>query len=76
MSAGAVVAVTNKPAAAVLKPFRVYLRRRGGRTRGRIDVQANCQKHAERVAVAQLIEVSYPKSKPSNWLVTSVEVLP
>lgn len=56
-----------------LKPFTVYLRRRGGRTRGRIEVQAAEQSHAERVAKAQLIEVSYPKSKPAQWIVTSVE---
>ena len=63
-------------AAPVLKPFRVYLRRRGGNTRGRVDVQATCEQHAERTAVKQTIEVSYPKSKPANWIVTSVEVLP
>lgn len=56
-----------------MKFFRVQLRRRGGKTKGHIDVQATCAKHAERVAVAQVIEVSFPKSKPAQWLVDSVE---
>lgn len=56
-----------------LKAFTVQLRRRGGNTRGRIEVQATCAKHAERVAVAQVIEVSFPKSKPAQWLVDSVQ---
>lgn len=56
-----------------LKPYRVSLHRRGGKTEGRVDVMANCPKHAERVAVAQTIEVSYPKSKPANWVVDGVE---
>jgi len=56
-----------------LKPFRVELHRRGGRYKGHIDVQATCAKHAERVAVAQTIEVSFPKSKPGQWVVDGVE---
>jgi hypothetical protein len=56
-----------------MKAFTVQLRRRGGNTRGRIEVQATCAKHAERVAVAQVIEVSFPKSKPAQWLVDHVE---
>jgi len=36
-------------------------------------VQRTCAKHGERVAVAQVIEVSFPKSKPAQWLVDSVE---
>lgn len=59
--------------APTLKPFRVNLHRRGGKTTGRIDVKANCEKHAARVAVDQVIELSYPKSKPSSWIVDSVE---
>ncbi|WP_367846427.1 hypothetical protein [Rhodoferax sp. WC2427] len=61
---------------AKLKPFRVFMRRRAGRTHGRIDVMATCQNHAERVAVAQNIEISHPKTKPGQWIVTSVQVLP
>lgn len=57
----------------VLKPFTVQLHRRGGKTRGRIAVQATCEKHAERVAVEQVIAVSFPDSKPANWVVTSVQ---
>ena len=57
----------------LLKPFTVQLHRRGGKTTGRIDVQARCEKHAERVAVDQTIAVSFPKSKPSQWIVTKVE---
>jgi hypothetical protein len=56
-----------------LKPYKVTLHRRGGRASGRIDVQACSAQHAERVAVAQVIAVSYPDSKPSNWIVTNVE---
>lgn len=58
----------------VLKDFAVQLHRRGGKTKGRINVKATCEKHAERVAVAQTIEVSFPKSKPGDWIVTGVEV--
>lgn len=58
---------------AALKAFTVQLHRRGGKTTGRIEVQANCAKHAERVAVAQTIEVSFPKSKPGQWVVDGVE---
>jgi len=56
-----------------LKPFKVRLHRRVGKTTGHIAVQAHCEKHAARVAVDQIIEVSYPKSKPSSWIVDSVE---
>lgn len=56
-----------------LKPFTVRLHRRGGKTTGRIEVQATCAENAKRVAVAQTIEVSYPKSKPANWVVDGVE---
>lgn len=56
-----------------LKKFMVQLHRRGGKTKGRIEVQANCPKHAERVAVAQTIAVSFPDSKPGNWVVDLVE---
>jgi len=59
----------NAPA---LKDFTVQLHRRGGKTKGRIDVQAHCPKHAERVAVAQTIAVSFPKSKPGQWVVDGV----
>ena len=61
--------------AQVLKGFVVQLRRRGGNTKGRIEVQATCAKHAERVAVAQTIEVSFPKSRPRQWIVDSVQEL-
>ena len=56
-----------------LKPFAVSLHRKGGKTRGRIEVHATCEKHAGRVAIAQTIEVSFPGSKPGNWIVDSVE---
>lgn len=58
---------------AALKTFSVQLHRRGGKTRGRITVQATCDKHAQRVAVEQTIAVSFPDSKPANWVVTGVE---
>lgn len=58
----------------ILKAYRVQLHRRGGKFKGHIDVQATCAKHAERVAVAQTIEVSFPKSKPGQWVVDGVEV--
>ncbi|MFA5900550.1 MAG: hypothetical protein WC829_15730 [Hyphomicrobium sp.] len=57
---------------AALKAFRVQLHRRGGKFKGHVDVQATCEKHAERVAVAQVIEVSFPKSKPGQWVVDLV----
>ena len=56
-----------------LKPYTVYIRRKGGNTKGRIEVMAKSEKHSHRVAICQLIEVSYPKTKPSNWLVTCTE---
>lgn len=59
----------------LLKFFNVSIHRRGGKTRGRIEVRARCQKHAARVAVAQVVEVSYPKSKPKDWIVTEVTAL-
>lgn len=59
--------------APLLYPFTVHLHRRGGKTKGRIEVQARCEKHAERVAVEQTIAVSFPKSKPAAWVVTKVE---
>lgn len=61
--------------APVLKPFKVHLHSRGGNTKGHVTVQARCEKHAERVAVDQTIAVSYPKSKPANWVVDKVEAL-
>jgi hypothetical protein len=57
----------------VQRAYTVRLHRRGGKTKGRIEVQANCPKHAERVAIAQAIEVSFPGSKPGNWVVDGVE---
>ncbi|CAM8627408.1 hypothetical protein MCEMSHM24_02723 [Comamonadaceae bacterium] len=56
-----------------LYPFTVQLHRRGGKTKGRIEVMARSDKHAERVAVDQTIAVSFPKSKPAQWIVTKVE---
>lgn len=61
--------------APVLKPFKVHLHRRGGKTKGHVRVNARCEKHAERVAVEQTIAVSFPKSKPGNWVVDKVEDL-
>lgn len=58
----------------VLKDFTVRLHRRGGKTTGRVSVKATCEKHAERVAVEQVIDVSFPTSKPANWVVDGVEV--
>lgn len=60
----------------ILQSYSVHLHRRGGKTKGRIEVQARCEKHAERVAVEQTIAVSFPKSKPSAWIVTKVEAVP
>ncbi len=60
--------------APVLKRFTVRLHRRGGKTTGRIEVDARCEKHAQRVAIEQTIAVSFPKSKPSQWVVDGVEV--
>lgn len=59
----------------ILKPFSVDLHRRGGKTQGRITVQARCDKHAGRVAIDQTIANSFPKSKPSQWIVTKVEAI-
>lgn len=56
-----------------LQSYRVRLHRRGGKFNGHVDVQAFSEKHAERVAVKQVIEVSFPKSKPAQWLVDSVQ---
>lgn len=56
-----------------LKPYCIYLRRRGGKTHGRIEVHAPTPSSAERLAKDQLIAVSYPKSKRSEWIVTSVQ---
>jgi hypothetical protein len=55
-----------------LKTFAVQLHRRGGKTKGHITVQARSEKHAQRVAIEQTIEVSFPKSKPSSWVVDGV----
>jgi hypothetical protein len=59
-----------------LRKFRVYLHRIGGRTSGHITVDATCESHAGRVAVRQNIDVSFPNSKPADWIVTSTEELP
>lgn len=59
-----------------IQGYRVRLHRRGGKFNGHVDVQAFSEKHAERVAVKQVIEVSYPKSKPAQWVVDGVEVRP
>lgn len=56
-----------------VKKFKVYARRRGGSTRGYVTVDARSPSHAERVGVKQLIEVSFPKTKPSQWIVTATE---
>lgn len=60
---------------AVLMGYRVDLHRRGGKTRGHVEVKARSVQHAGRVAVEQTIAVSYPKSKPGNWVVTKVTEL-
>ena len=57
-----------------LKPYRVFMHRRGRKTNGRIDVQALDQNGAARMAKDQVIAVSYPKSKRADWIVTGVEV--
>ena len=57
----------------ILKPYKVYLHRRGGKTYGHVTVQARSPLHAERLAVEQTIAVSFPKSKPAQWIVTGVE---
>lgn len=59
----------------LLKFFCVDLHRRGGKTYGRVNVLARCDKHAARVAVDQTIAVSYPKSRPAQWIVTKVTAL-
>lgn len=56
-----------------LKAYTVYIRRKGGNTKGRIEVMASCESHSHRVAIRQLIDVSYPKTKPGNWIVTCTE---
>lgn len=56
-----------------LNKYRVHLRRRGSKIRGRIDVEATTTTSAERLAKDQLIAVSYPNSKRSEWIVASVE---
>lgn len=60
----------------VLMPFTVQLHRRGSNTKGRIEVMANGPAHAEQVAVAQAIEISFPNSQPAQWIVTKVEAKP
>ena len=55
------------------RPFKVYVRRRGGSTTGYVTVQATCASHAQRVGIRQLIEVSFPKTLPKNWIVTATE---
>lgn len=62
--------------APVLKSFSVKLSHRCGSIKGRVSVKATDEQHAKTVAVAQVIEVSFPKSKPGSWtvnLVTAVE---
>lgn len=54
-----------------LKPYTVRLHT--ARVRGHIQVQATCPVHAEAVAVTQTIEISYPKSRPAQWVVDRVE---
>lgn len=54
-----------------LKPYTVRLHT--ARVRGRIHVQATCPVHAGAVAVAQTIEISYPKSRPEQWVVDGVK---
>lgn len=54
-----------------LKPYTVRLHT--AQVRGRIQVQATCPVHAEAVAVAQTIEISYPKSRPAQWVVDGVK---
>lgn len=58
----------------VLKAFTVHLHRRGGKTKECFPVEAKSLKHAERVAVALLIE-RFPDSKPRNWVVDFAETL-
>lgn len=55
-----------------LNPFTVRLHHRCGRPTGRIEVKATCAEHAQQVAVEQAIEVSYPNSKPADWVVDGV----
>ena len=60
----------------ILSSYKVHLHRRGGgsETRGHVTVQASSPVHAMGVAVTQTIEVSFPKSKPADWVVDWVEV--
>jgi hypothetical protein len=57
-----------------LKPYTVYLRRRGGNTKGRVEVMATCDSHAAKCGVKSTIAVSYPKTKPADWIVTATEL--
>lgn len=56
-----------------LKPFTVRLHNPSEDIKGRIAVQATDHEHAEAVAVAQTIEISYPKSRPEQWVVDGVK---
>jgi hypothetical protein len=59
-----------------LKSFVVYLRRKGGKSRERVEVDAASSTHAERTAIKQVIATKHPSSKQADWIVTSVETKP
>ena len=59
-----------------LKSFVVYLRRKGGSSRERAQVNAASSTHAERMAIKHVIANLHPKSKMADWIVTSVETKP
>ena len=71
-TAGILARVKVKPVKPT-RPFKVSVRRRGGSTTGYVTVQANCESHAERIGIKQLIAVSFPKTQPKNWIVTATE---
>lgn len=58
-----------------LNRFSVRLHHRSGKTPGRIEVKATCAEQAPQVAIEQTIEISYPNSKPADWVVDGVTPL-
>jgi tRNA(Arg) A34 adenosine deaminase TadA len=59
-----------------LKTYLVKLRRKGGKSHEQTEVPAAGAKHAERVAIRQVIDTKHQASKPADWIVVSVEAKP
>jgi hypothetical protein len=59
-----------------LKKYLVELRRKGGKSHEKTEVDAASAKHAERVAIRKVIDTKHSASKPADWIVVSVEANP